>query len=68
MRLRENATLIADTQDNESDYREELKVDEIEREAEIAEWDQSPEWEAIESYEVNEPEDDPLGLGPLYDM
>ena len=66
MRLRENATLIAEPQSNESDYPEEHSnsLEDIELEADIAEWEEVQ----CDNYEINEPEDDPLGLGPLLDM
>ena len=67
MRLRENATLITEPLGNESDYPEEhhSSLEDIELEADIAEWEEVQ----CDNYEIfNEPEDDPLGLGPLLDM
>ena len=69
MRLREKAA-FGNPQDDESDYHQDLQVSDIEHEADIPEWEQDEGYEegACPDFEVNEPDDDPLGLGMMYDL
>ena len=69
MRLREKAA-FGHPQDDESDYHQDLQVSDIEHEADIPEWEQEEDHEESTSldFDVNEPDDDPLGLGMMYDM